>query len=147
MEEKRVQEEAVRSRDATITKKTAEIQNRDAETTRLQGILMNAAGTAQETLDMLGVPRGEEQKEEPEYQLIRLTYLAKILAQDGFLTYEQPSEETATFAENPEAHFFTYDRMDKGLEFSVIQFDQKDGTQIVETPELSMNNWISCQID
>ena len=37
---------------------------------------------------MLGVPRGEEQKEEPEYQLIRLTYLAKILAQDGFLTYE-----------------------------------------------------------
>ena len=46
MEEKRAQEEAVRSRDATITKKTAEIQNRDAETTRLQGILMDAAGTA-----------------------------------------------------------------------------------------------------
>ena len=147
MEEKRVQEMAIRTRDATIAKKTAEIQNRDAETTRLHGILMDSARTSQETLDMIGVPRVEEQKEEPEYQLIRLTYLAKILAQDGFLTYEQPTDEQATPTEKPEAHFFTYDRMDKGLEFSVIKFDQRDGTQIVETPELSMNNWVSCQID
>ena len=73
MEEKRVQEEAVRSRETTIKKKMAVLQDRDAEITRLQGILFDTASTAQETLDMLGVPRGEEQKEEPEYQLIRLT--------------------------------------------------------------------------
>ena len=46
MEEKRVQEEAVRSRETTIKKKMAVLQDRDAEITRLQGILFDTASTA-----------------------------------------------------------------------------------------------------
>ena len=88
----------------------------------------------------LGIPTGEELKEEVEDKLTRLLYQISALAHDGSLAYNQPLDFGLS-KEQLQDKFFTYWPGSSDLNNKVIGYKAADGIKQVAAPEIDITRW------
>ena len=122
---------------------------RDQTIAQLRDVISSAANLIQSALDVLGVQRSEEQKEEHEDKLFRLVRQILSLSNSGSVAYNDQKNEAqaAGCGKNDDKSIFMTFSKGGSLNNSILNFDLAEGFKRFETPNIDMKNWYSCQLD
>ena len=116
-------EDALRARDQTIS--------------YLRKTIQDSADAVQEAVNVLGIPEGEEVKEETDDKLSRLANQITAEAHQGTLVYRKPDQDQEIVKQlDVNDHYFPIRKL-------LVKYNSKDGYREIYTPHIDYENWYS----